>query len=312
MIRENLAELAQIELVEQNHERIKALLMGISRLLAMAYRIPAGEKILRGRLISDCDKKLIKRTDFSYKPQQYNETYQRASTPHKTMFYGSIFPKSMDGLNAYESPFPRIVVLHELVHELGNQEGRDIRQPFNMGVWRTKKPLLLYSVCQHEHYEAPSSMIQIMKQTFQENLAKYDQEKRDDVNAAVSFLANEFAKTDTSPHTQYMISAIFSELISEFGYDGVLYPSARMKGAGINICITPSAVNKRLEFIGAGEGCLYKRGKYSFVNSTTQAWHVKGQSLKYKVFTKVEGNLPEDECWAMANSEPIYAVKPVN
>jgi len=30
--------------------------------------------------------------DLSYKPQQYNTSYQRASSPKKTMFYGSVIP----------------------------------------------------------------------------------------------------------------------------------------------------------------------------------------------------------------------------
>jgi len=36
--------------------------------------------------------------ELSYKPQEFNKTYQRASTPNKTMFYAS--SNQIDGLNA--------------------------------------------------------------------------------------------------------------------------------------------------------------------------------------------------------------------
>lgn len=76
-------------------------------------------------------------------------------------------------------------------------------------------------------------------------------------NKILSYLADEFAKEEIREHYDYMISAIFSELVTENCFDGIFYPSVRVDGEGFNIAITPKATEK-LRLIFAGECTIYK------------------------------------------------------
>jgi len=56
------------------------------------YTLHSGFPIYRARPHLDEQEEFKTRSQLSYKPQQYNTTFQRASTPNNTMFYGSILP----------------------------------------------------------------------------------------------------------------------------------------------------------------------------------------------------------------------------
>ncbi|WP_130868003.1 RES family NAD+ phosphorylase [Chryseobacterium indologenes] len=72
-----------------------------------------------------------------------------------------------------------------------------------------------------------------------------------------TYLAEEFAKEDITANFDYMILAIFSEIATKNGFDGIIFPSVRVSGEGFNIAITPKAT-KKLRLIVAGECSLYK------------------------------------------------------
>lgn len=80
------------------------------------------------------------------------------------------------------------------------------------------------------------------------------------------FLAEEFSK-EIEHHTDYMISAIFSELISNHSHlDGVLYPSVRVQGDGFNIAIKPESC-KKIGLYVAGECSIYKHRDHIVVGN---------------------------------------------
>lgn len=80
------------------------------------------------------------------------------------------------------------------------------------------------------------------------------------------FLANEFSK-DIEKHTDYLISAIFTEIISQNpNIDGVLYPSVRVLGKGFNVAIKPEACEK-LGLYVAGECSVYKLKDHTVIGN---------------------------------------------
>jgi len=74
------------------------------------------------------------------------------------------------------------------------------------------------------------------------------------------FFSQEFGKEDIVNDYDYLISAVFSEIITnDFNYDGILYPSVRMGGEyGYNVAIKPEAVDKKLVLDVIGESTYYK------------------------------------------------------
>ena len=67
-------------------------------------------------------------------------------------------------------------------------------------------------------------------------------------------------------HYDYLISAIFSEFVSNTELDGILYPGVRVDGKGFNIAIKPSAVDK-LSLRVAGECSIYKLKYHTVVGN---------------------------------------------
>ena len=64
-------------------------------------------------------------------------------------------------------------------------------------------------------------------------------------------------------------------------FDGIVYPSVPMGGqAGLNIAITPKAVNRKLRFRRTLEQTLYKNRDQSFVRLEK----AEGKNLPYKQF----------------------------
>ena len=74
------------------------------------------------------------------------------------------------------------------------------------------------------------------------------------------FLFKEFCKTNIRDDYDYLISAVFSEVITnDFNYDGILYPSVRMGGQyGFNVAIKPNVVDNCLELDVVGESIYFK------------------------------------------------------
>ena len=63
------------------------------------------------------------------------------------------------------------------------------------------------------------------------------------------FLTAKFANIGIydDEESDYIISGIAAELLTDMGFDGVSYPSTRCRGYGINIALTPEIVDTRLQ-----------------------------------------------------------------
>ena len=82
-------------------------------------------------------------------------------------------------------------------------------------------------------------------------------EKRDEL---LAFLASEFSnKVEKGNNYDYMISAIFTELVTKNGADGVLYPSVQSDGYGLCVALHPRVMD-RLKLVKVLECKLIKNG----------------------------------------------------
>lgn len=87
-----------------------------------------------------------------------------------------------------------------------------------------------------------------------------------------SFFANEFSKELTHPDFQYLISAIYaSRLIgltqNGVTLDGVLYPSVRAEGRGINVALSKECADSKLRLHAVLQCRVYKKNNRMFVNN---------------------------------------------
>lgn len=243
----------RLDLSKYPEKEIRDLLINVGFAGCMTVTLHEGKSIIRARPNYNGER-FSNKSDFSYKPQENNCTYQRASTPHNTMFYGSILPED---IKEGELDNVRIIGLMETVPLLRNKDLSGY-QKISFGRWFVKEDINLISVVHNKSFYNKSSFTKELFDDYQLFCQQTSPEIIEEFNMFQEYIASEFAKENTNEDYQYMISAIYSELVTKLGYDGVIYPSVRVSGEGFNIAITPEATRK-LELRVAGECAIYKR-----------------------------------------------------
>ena len=110
-----------------------------------------------------------------------------------------------------------------------------------------------------------------------------------------NFIASEFKKSKISSDSDYLISAIFSDVMVSKGFDGILYPSVRTEGKGINVALTPSAVEKKMKLELAGICIIYKNKDIVVIDNLKNAIVGNNSKLEF-VDVDPECHAGENEC----------------
>lgn len=205
----------------------------------------------------------------SFKPQIYNTTYQRASTPHKTMFYGCTIA---DNPTNGELNNARIIAPFESIKWL-RDESKKGYQKMTYSRWIVKEDLDLLAIVFKESYYEQNSFTKELVDAYKDIFKTLSSEMMVNSMKIQDFLAEEFSKEDTDNDYEYLISALFTEMCVLKGFDGVFYPSVRVGGMGFNIAITPQATHK-LRLYAAGECSVYKLYDHTVIGNDSV--------LKYK------------------------------
>ena len=87
-----LNKLSMLDLASKPVNDIDRYIGQIGPTAGIGYTLHNGFPIFRGRPNESETEEFRTRDQLGYKPQKFNTTFQRASTPNKTMFYGSILP----------------------------------------------------------------------------------------------------------------------------------------------------------------------------------------------------------------------------
>lgn len=132
----------------------------------------------------------------------------------------------------------------------------------SFGRWRVKEgeQLNVLAIIQEEKYTRSNEFLCELKMAY-EHFVNRDENKDLKKKSLIydSYLAKEFSKSKISKDSDYMISAIFSEIAStQKKFDGILYPSVRSMGSYFNIAINPEMVNSKLELTDVAECPIIK------------------------------------------------------
>jgi len=212
-----------------------------------------GKPIFRARL-NENDEHFYSKCQLTYKPQQFNKTCQRASTPNMTMFYGSILPEE---LKEGELDNARVIASYEAIPWLRDKTVKG-KKVITFTKWKVIQEIKLIAILQHGIFYDKSSYTKKLMDDF-ETFLNQNLDKKEETIAFTTFLASEFAKeVDTTKDYEYLISAAFTESIVSLGYDGVLYPSVQLNGTGFNVAITPKVADTKLELEAVMECSAYK------------------------------------------------------
>jgi len=279
--KEIIEKLNKLDLSTYPEDEIKTLLKQLGEHGVIVTTLHPGKRILRARINKEPGE-FDKISKLSYKPQEYNKTYMRASTPGKTMFYGSIVPEI---LGTSEPGTARITTIYEISDFVRNTETIG-EQTITFSVWEVQKDINLISLMHYRKFQRPTELSENLQKEFTEFIKRHPEKELPSIEIA-EFLGEQFAK-EVKPENDYdyQISAIYSEIVTELGNDGVLYPSVKLAGEGINVAITVESVKTKLKLVHAGECTIYKNGKQVFVGNDTHAIIKEDESLSYELAPK--------------------------
>lgn len=200
----------------------------------------------------------------TYKPQKFNTTYQRASTPQKTMFYGAVIPQQMETI---ELDNPRVTSAMESCSLLRNIK-LDGKQRLLYGKWIVKSKISLITILFTRYRNARNNWIRTLGENFYKNIEPFSYEERKKYKQISNFLSDEFSKyVGENEDYKYLISSLFAYRCTENNLDGVLYPSVRTMGLGLNVAIKPTTVDDRMELVSVLECDVYKKKKKIAINN---------------------------------------------
>jgi hypothetical protein len=259
-----LAQLAALDLSTDPHQQAKQLIYQLQRIGAIEYTLHPGKTITRGRsngVNSQRCPSFTKVAELSFKPQQFNTTYQRASTPRQTMFYGSVLSPQNES-NLVE----RMISVSEASTLLRKARlpdtGADLQQEgITFGSWVVTDDVPMVALCYHQELAQRSPIGRELYTAFERGTAQLDSPLREQSRAANAFFAAEFAKPSQQfkSHYDYLLSALFAEVTVEREMAGVFYPSVMATGQGFNVAISPEYTTKALRLDKVLECTLYKR-----------------------------------------------------
>lgn len=257
---ELIEKFKKLKLEDYPEDVIKNLITEIGKVPIMRSEYHEGKIIYRARPHEDEDYDFPKISDLSYKPEEYNNSYQRASTPSKTMFYGALIPEDTRGdLDENIINDERAIGAFEVVKFLRDLKIKEGEKVISYGIWRVNSTISTLSVIQSDISKLKVNWLKTLATNFYEQLKNHP-EFKEKTPIIQDFLAREFSKhVAEGEDYKYMISGLFSHKACELGVDGVLYPSVKMKGRGLNIALTPECVDSKLSLVAAIKCKVYKK-----------------------------------------------------
>ena len=176
-ISEIIKGLESLNLSKYPRDEVINLLNKIGKVGAIKQTLHPGKIILRARP-NKPGERFTKISDISYKPAEYNTTYQRASTPNNTMFYGSTVHEN---IKPGELSIPRAIGLFEIVPMM-----RDIttsgEQVLTYSKWKVVKDISLISLIHHKHFPRNNSYAEEQRKNFEKFLKSHRQDVIDNTN----------------------------------------------------------------------------------------------------------------------------------
>jgi len=296
---ETINRLKALRLSEYPVDEIKQLLSDFGRVGVIVMTLHEGKTIIRARP-NESNEIFNTISDLSYKPSEYNKTFQRASTPLTTMFYGCVVPEKIE---EGELDNARVTAVFEAskLYRKGIENGEE---KITFSRWTATNDIPLIAIVFNQDFVKTSSHTNELYTAYQGFLQQNNPTDVIKSNAITEFLASEFAKSETPNDFDYLISALYTELVVQKGFAGVYYPSVRAEGKGFNVAIHPDFVERCMTPIVAGECALYKKGKHIVLDNDTITEIDSGQTeIKFEPITDPTRHSGREICYKILNNE---------
>lgn len=303
--KEILQKLSELDLSKYPCEEANQLISGLGKYGAIVTYLPLNKSIIRAR-VNCISEEFSNTSQLSYKPSEFNFTFQRASTPNTTMFYGAVLPENIkDG----EIDCSRLVGTCEISNLFRDKSIMEGEQTITFGKWTVTNDIPLISIVHYNDYHDQNSLTKELFDDYNKFINSYPTEIIEESITVSEFFANQFAKAETPNDYDYLLSAIYTERISQMKIEnlqlaGVYYPSVRTEGKGFNVAISPKFADSSLELSAVVECVLYKKGNYIVVDNVKEAILSKGEKeFILEKITDPKIHLGREKCYEILESK---------
>lgn len=268
-----IKKLKALDLSKYAVDEINSIFKEFGKLGVVVMTLHKDKSIIRARS-NEPNETFKAVSELSYKPAEFNRTFQRASTPNTTMFYGCVVPENVAG---GEIDTARITAIFE-ASKLYREQIENGEEKITFSRWVVTKDIPLIAIVYHNDFINSSSHTNELHKAYLAFLEDNPIDIIANSNTVTEYLAGEFAKKETSHDYDYLISALFTEVALRKGFAGVYYPSVRAEGKGFNVAIHPDFVNDNMKVIVAGQCTLYKKAKHMILDNDTISDLTEGQT----------------------------------
>ncbi len=226
-------------------KNIRDLLFQLKTVPVIMCNLDSGNIIVRCRRGSG----YTKREDMSYKPSSFCQSYQRATLPGQTAFYGIL---SADEKYLEDA---MIVGIGECSRLSSVESGRE---DMSFSLWRVKESIeVAYIVSANSYLSSNNSLLETIRNIYREKFSN-----NIEASFVADFIVGEFSKIVRGGNdNEYKISATWADMfLNEIRLcDAIGYPSVPLVGqAGLNLAIRPDVADSKLVLEKIVDACCYK------------------------------------------------------
>lgn len=274
----SLSNLQNLDLKNSTADDVRKMLVQLP-VSFLTFKILPNVVISRAR--KGRDFKTAKET--TYCPVAHCKNIQRATLANDSMFYGVLSDDQEHLENA------RAICVSECSALARSGKESIGREYFCISQWLVKEPLNVVSFIADNTYEnvVDNALLNQLRALFIKN--HQNDYSLESVELA-RYISKEFSKLVVDNY-EYLISAtLANDCIHGMGYDGIVYPSVQLGGqAGLNIALSPAAVDAKLDFFRVLEHGYYKNKEQGIVR-------IERVSINGQPFQMVENITEECIC----------------
>jgi hypothetical protein len=221
--------------------------------------IPEGTFIYRCRFNESGEEEFHYPHEISYiKNPPSDLPMGRANNKGESMFYGVVpHPGYEDDKQQIDS------LLESGLDELEPDEYRE--SEYTMGKWRVKSGFWVMAIPQYEMFHDNNKSLLNLHKAYVD-FVKTHPDLEEDALYFMKYMAGEFAKkVKREEPWRYKVSVAFMSCPYSVGCPGLIYPSVKADGEGVNIVMEPRAVDDLLELHKVARWMVLSKGKDNLV-----------------------------------------------
>lgn len=258
-----LNQLENVDLKSDSAEKyLYELFKKLETLPVVSYSLPDDFPITRARLNNDGER-FNKINQVWHKPDELNTGFGRASNPYINVMYGAINPYPEN--DATDKPVERITALCE-ISNIYFSEPKDIQnEVVTFARWLPGKTLNLVCPFDFSKLATESPILNEINNAYLK-IIKENKDYEQQIIRFHTYISDQFCRYPISNDYEYKTTALFTEMIINMGFDGVVYPSVKTDLKGFNVAIKSDLVAENFKLFVVGECTHYKKKKNSFIN----------------------------------------------